>query len=125
MFRPGVPYTRSDIKAQVGGELQTYLPQKDHCILAGCFSLELNPAAPEKVYAGNAAKVVAKAELLSRQPENSFPVFLKEKLSSKHYFFVGNYKCRDISNSPADIAAAEKESQRPGKLSYVIYLDAA
>jgi hypothetical protein len=125
MFRPGVPYTRSDIQAEVGGELQTYLPQKDHRILAGCFTSQLNPAAPEEIYAGNAAKVAAKAELLSEQPENRFPVFLKEKLSSKHYFFVGHYKFRSISRSPAVIAAAEKKSQRPGELSYVIYLDAA
>jgi hypothetical protein len=125
MFRTGVPYTRTEIQAQLGGELQTYLPQRDHRILAGCFTSELNPAAPNEVYAGNAPKVAAKAELLSQQPENRFPVFLKERLSSQHYFFVGYYKFRSISNAPTVIAAAEKKSHRPGELSCVIYLDAA
>lgn len=125
MFQPNVPYTRAEIQARVGGELQTYLPQRDHRILAGCFSSQLNPSAPAMVYAGNAAKVTAKAELLAEQPENRFPVFLKEKSSSRHYFYVGHYKCRSISNSPAVIAAAARESSRQGELSYVIYLDAA
>jgi hypothetical protein len=43
MFKKNVAYTRAEIQHRVGGELQTYLPQKYGRILAGCFSKKLNP----------------------------------------------------------------------------------
>ena len=87
------PYTRTDIKNQLGGELQTYLPQNKKIILAGCFTVDnMNPDAPAIIQAGNAGKVSAKAVLLSKQPETVFPVFLKQKSKDKHYFFEGYFK---------------------------------
>ena len=116
------PYTRTDIKNQLGGEVQTYLPQNKKIILAGCFTVDnMNPDAPDIIQAGNAPKVAAKAVLLSNQPE-SFPVFLKQKSSDKHYFFEGYFKFKDISNDAAVIAAAELRSGRFDELSYVFEL---
>jgi hypothetical protein len=61
----------------VGGEIQTYLPQKNGIILAGCFTIDkMNPGAPERVQVGDLPKVTAKALLLSHQPDTAFPVFL-------------------------------------------------
>lgn len=120
---PNVPYTRSDIQHMVGGEIQTYLPQKNGIILAGCFTIyQMNPGAPEEVQAGKLPKVAAKALLLSRQPDTKFPVFLKQKRSDRNYYFEGNFKFKSISNSRAVIAAAESRSGRHGELSYVIQL---
>jgi len=121
--KPNVPYTRTDIQAMYGGELPTYLPQKNKIILAGCFTLiNMNPDAPTEVQAGNAPKVAAKAVLLSQQPNTKFPVFLKNKRSDRHYFFEGYFKFKAISNKPSVIAAAEKKSGRHNELSYVIKL---
>ncbi len=117
------PYTRTDIKNQLGGEVQTYLPQNKKIILAGCFTVDnMNPDAPDIIQAGNAPKVAAKAVLLSNQPDTVFPVFLKQKSSDKHYLFEGYFKFKSISDKPAVIAAAEKKSGRFDELSYVIEL---
>ncbi len=114
-------YTRAKIQKMVGGELQTYLPQKNKYILAGCFSLELNPDAPNIIQVGKLPQVKAKAELLARQPENRFPVFLRE--SDKHcYLFQGYFKFRSITDNRSEIAAAELKSNRPNELSYVMHL---
>jgi len=61
----------------------------------------------------------------SQERQSSSQTNQRTGLSSRHYFYVGHYKCRSISNSPDLIAAAERRSNRPGKLSYVIYLDPA
>lgn len=117
------PYTRTDIKNQLGGEIQTYLPQNKKIILAGCFTVDsMNPDAPAIIQAGNAVRVAAKAVLLSSQPDTVFPVFLKKQSSDKHYFFEGYFKFKSISNQPAVIAAAEMRSGRFDELSYVIEL---
>jgi len=124
--KPNVPYTRTDIQRMCHGELQTYLPQRKKIILAGCFAIErMNPDAPEMVYVGNAPKVVEKALLLSRQPETVFPVFTKQKRTSKHYYFVGKFRFKSLSNDPKKIAAAEAVSDRHDELAYVLHLRAA
>jgi hypothetical protein len=117
------PYTRTDIKNHLGGEIQTYLPQNKKIILAGCFTVDsMNPDAPAIIQAGNAPKVAAKAKLLSSPPHTVFPVFLKQKSSDKHYFFEGCFKFKSISNDAAVIAAAELRSGRFDELSYVLEL---
>ena len=124
--QPNIPYTRADIQTMVGGELPTYLPQKNKVILAGCFTIDqMNPDAPTEVQAGNKPKVASKAVLLSQQPDTIFPVFLKQKRSDKHYFFKGNFKFKAISNASSDIKKAEAKSKRHNMLSYVITLQQA
>lgn len=126
MPKPNVPYTRAEIQAMFGGELPTYLPQKNKVILAGCFTIDrMNPDAPTEVQAGNAPKVASKAVLLSQQPDTKFPVFLKQKRSDKHYFFKGYFKFKAISNASSAIRAAETKSGRHNGLSYVIALQQA
>lgn len=117
------PYTRTDIKNQLGGELQTYLPQNKKIILAGCFTIDnKNPDAPDIIKAGNKPKVAAKAKLLSSQPNTVFPVFLKQRSTEKHYFFEGCFRFKSISDKSAVIAAAEKKSGRLNELSFVVEL---
>lgn len=121
-----VPYTRTDIQAMVKGELQTYLPQKNKVILAGCFTKDaMNPRAPDVVQVGNAPKVLAKAVLLSQQPETVFPVFVKQRQSDKTYKFCGNYRFESLSDAPDDIQAAERESGRKGEIARVLRLKSA
>jgi len=117
-------YTRQEIQQLVGGEIQTYLPQSNKIILAGCFSRELNPDAPNEIQAGNAHRVSAKAYLLSQQPETIFPVFLKEKKKDKHYSYIGRYKYMEnsITHDTNKICEAEEKSGRHGELSYLFKL---
>ena len=110
----------------VGGELQTYLPQCEHVILAGCFTVKgLNPGAPLVIQVGNLPRVVRKAELLSTQPETRFPVFLKQTKSDRHYHFVGYYKYKDLKADHVLIAREEQISGRHGKVAAILYLQPA
>ncbi|HNF62991.1 MAG TPA: hypothetical protein PKZ20_14740, partial [Rhodocyclaceae bacterium] len=117
----GVPYTRTQIQAFVGGELTTYLPQRDHRILAGCFARDLNPKAPDIVFAGNKAKVAHKARLLARQPDNCFPVFVRDNKRAP-YFFQGYFAYERLSDLAEDIRSAEALSGRYNQLSCVLHL---
>ena len=120
------PYTRADIMHLVGGEPQTYLPQRDHIILAGCFTVnDVNPGAPLVIQVGNPSSVVRKAELLRSQPETSFPVFLKQTKSDKHYYFVGYYKYEDLKADAVLITNEEQISGKHGELAAVLYLKPA
>lgn len=125
MFDKSVEYTRADIQALVGGELQTYLPQKDKRILAGCFNEELNPDCPNEVQAGNKPQVKTKAELLLSQQDNVFPVFTKRTMNCKHYRYIGQFRCVGGSNNRDDLELAEQKSGRHGKLTYVLNLQQA
>jgi hypothetical protein len=123
MLDPAKEYSRTEIKNLVGGELQSYLPQKDGVILAGCFNLEYNPNAPREIQAGKLLKVVKKAKLLSMQQNNAFPVFLKEKKKDKKYHFKGYFRCVGHSTLKAVLEMAEEKSGRHGELSYILYLE--
>lgn len=43
IFTLGLAYTRTEINAQLGGNLQTYLPVKAGVVVASCLRLDLNP----------------------------------------------------------------------------------
>lgn len=123
MFDKTKEYTRSEIQGLIGGELQTYLPQKNKRILAGCFNKELNPDCPTQIQAGSKPQVVSKAELLLSQLDNVFPVFTKPTKKAKYYRYQGMYRCIGGSNAQADLAVAEQKSGREGKLSYLLDLE--
>ncbi|MBD1582741.1 DUF6697 family protein [Pseudoalteromonas sp. S16_S37] len=122
MFDKAKTYTRKEIQALVGGEIQTYLPQRNKQILAGCFNLELNPDCPVQIQAGKSGKVKKKAELVMSQMENEFPVFAKEGKKSKYYSYLGKYRCVGGTCDPKELAQAEQKSGRHGALSYVFNL---
>lgn len=124
-FNKNKDYKRSDIQKILGGELQSYLPQKNRIILAACLSIESNPDAPIEVQVGNAPKVIKKAELLSKQPKTNFPVFLKNRRADKNYKFIGYYRFESLINTKKIIKKAEKKSGRYDELAYVLLLKKA
>lgn len=75
-FVKGQEYTLDAIRAVVGGETMSYLPQRGSRIVCGRFTTEMNPEAPERVLVGNPPKVQRKAQLLSQQG-GVLPVFMK------------------------------------------------
>jgi hypothetical protein len=123
MFVKDRVYSRTEIQHLVGGEIQTYLPQRNKRILAGCFNQELNPDCPVQIQAGNAGKVISKAELVISQPENEFPVFIKPNEKSKDYRYIGVFKCTGGTNAPEILREAEEKSGRFGQLSYAFDLE--
>lgn len=122
MFNLSQLYTRAEIQRLIGGELQTYLPQKNNRILAGCFNKELNPDCPNEIQVGVKQRVRQKALLLIEQPETIFPVFIKESKRSKFYRFEGMFYCSGSSYEKDLISAAEVRSGRLGEVTCILYL---
>ena len=115
----GKTYTRLQIsKAVGGGELQTYLPEYNGRILAGCFDPGLNLRAPHEVDVGEGVKVIAKAETVA-SAQTAIPVFLKRGAGAWEY--VGLYKCLCFSRERRHIRAYK---DRRGDAVGVLYFEA-
>lgn len=76
-FKRGAVYSLDSIASVVGGERQSYLPQKEGTIVCGRFTRDMNPKAPYEVLVGDLPRVAAKARLLVEQG-GTIPVFVKE-----------------------------------------------
>jgi len=111
MFEVGKWYSAKDIADVVGGELQTYLPQREGRIVAGRFNKQMNPEAPERVYPARLPKVLDKAEILVRQG-SPVPIFMKERKSDRGFKYLGRYKARSFSRDQASIDSAQRRSGR-------------
>lgn len=121
MFEIGRWYSAKDIAAVVGGELQTYLPQREGQIVAGRFNKQMNPEAPERVYPANLPRVLDKAELLVAQG-SPVPIFMKDRKSDRGFKYVGRFKGVALRRDQASIEAAQRRSGR-GDLAGVLELE--
>lgn len=115
----GQSYTRRDISQLLGGDEQSYIPQKDNRIVCGAFDPEMNPEVPRAIYVGEKASVLRKAELLCKQHE-PIPVFLKQ--STNEWVYDGEYFVADWTEDPKALERAEQDSGRPS-LTRIIYLE--
>ncbi|HEY3231903.1 MAG TPA: helicase-related protein, partial [Roseiflexaceae bacterium] len=119
-FVVGTCYSREDIHNAIGGELETYLPQRDGRIVAGCFTPKLDPGAPTELLVGDGLKVIEKAQLLAQQG-GTIPVFLKRAKGAWQY--VGRYRvARPPSSDPALLRHKEQQAQR-SDLVMILYLE--
>jgi hypothetical protein len=107
-FVLGQTYTRREIAEQLGGDWQSYLPHKNGRVVCGCFTLEMNPAAPDTVLVGNGPNVVKLAQMLNGQVE-PIPVFLKQQ--SNAWKYVGEYSAEYVTD-PAQVKPLAKAAGR-------------
>ena len=105
-FTVGQTYKMDEIRAVTGGEIQSYLPQRDGRIVCGRFTLKMNPDAPEEVPVGVKKKVVEKAETLSRQADSRIPVFTKPDGRGSEWTYRGVYEFKDLIDDADAIARA-------------------
>ena len=119
IFKLGSRYTRQEICAALGGELQTFLPQNNGRIVCACLKLHLNPQVPKEILIGKAPKVVQKAKILCRQDGN-IPVF--EKLEVGQWEYKGRFRVKDHSVDSSFLRRKEQEANRK-ELVMVIYLE--
>lgn len=117
LFTEGVTYSLSDIRAQLGGETMSYLPQHGSQIVCGRFDRSMNPRAPREVLVGNLTKVVRKARLLIAQG-GSIPVFIKEKTDT--WSFQGLMKAVRFDTSSARIASAAASAGRKDPIAGIL-----
>jgi hypothetical protein len=108
-FVEGSEYTLSQIRAALGGETMSYLPQRGSRIVCGRFTSEMNPEAPRRVLVGNPPKVQRKAELLARQG-GVLPVFMK--MGSNRWRFHGPM---EVVEYVTDMAVVEPKARAAGR----------
>ncbi len=108
-FKMNQSYTRDEIYRVLGGEKQTYLPQRNGIIVCGCFDLVKNPYAPEEIWVEPGEKRQKKAKLLEMQ-RGSIPIFLKQDVKDvKRWQYVGRFTCKEYSEEPNLVDAKSKE----------------
>jgi|GEM_PF-2231541 len=124
LFNVGQYYTREQIRTELRGEIQSYLPQHNGRIVAGCFGRKLNPEAPREVQAGKEQKVMRKAETLAAQADKRIPLFLKgtpERPQAAIWQYQGVYELCELVDDHAALEAAATHSGRRGLLSYLLH----
>jgi hypothetical protein len=107
----GRRYTWSEIMDETGADGSTpyYLLHRDGKVVAGCFTLELNPEAPRVVLAGNGPQIREWADIFCAQT-GSIPVCLKSGLGE--WLCCGNFKLARSSADPAEIARHSAQAGR-------------
>jgi len=99
----GHHYTWGEIVEETGadGSPPYYLPHRVKEVVAGCFTLELNPEAPLVVLAGKGPQISEWADIFCAQT-GSIPVCLKSGLGE--WLCCGDFKLARSSTEPAEIA---------------------
>ena len=107
----GHRYTWSEIVEKTGadGSPPYYLPHRAGAVVAGCFTLELNPEAPLVVLAGQGQHIREWADIFCAQT-GSIPVCVKSGLGE--WLCCGNFKLVRSSTDPAEIASHAVEARR-------------
>jgi len=107
----GQLYTWSEIVDETGadGSPPYYLLHRDGKVVAGCFTLEINPEAPLVVLAGDGPQIREWADLFCAQT-SSIPVCVKSGLGE--WLCCGNFKLVRSSTDPAEIARHSAQARR-------------
>ncbi len=79
-----------------------------------------NPNAPEEILVGLGTDRVKYAKRFVEQ-KVFVPVFLKR--ASKQYEFVGNFRAKNYSDDPNEVAQKAKFVNEPDKIAGVLYLE--
>ena len=107
----GRRYTWSEIvdKAGADGSPPYYLPHRNGAVVAGCFTLELNPEAPLVVLAGKGPQISELADTFCAQ-KGPIPVCVKSGMGE--WLCCGDFKLVRSSTDPVEIASHTIEVRR-------------
>ena len=108
----GRRYTWSEIVDATGadGTPPYSLLHRDGRVVAGCFTLELNPEAPLVVLVGKGPPITELADIFCTQT-GSIPVCVKSGMGE--WLSCGDFKLVRASADPAEIASHVGEARRP------------
>lgn len=112
-FTIGREYSLAEIRAALGGETMSYLPQRGGRIVCGRFTKEMNPDAPLRVLVGDPPKVQRKAELMASQG-GRLPIFMK--LGPGRWLYHGQLTFVEYVTDPRRVEAAAKKAGREGEV---------
>ncbi len=110
-FKKDHEYSLDEISSVLGGETQSYLPQRGGKIVCGRFILRMNPDAPHTVLAGDLPKVRRKAELMLEQ-KGPIPVFIKVQATRPVWRYHGLMRCVSFNT---DSTLCDKKAQQAGR----------
>jgi hypothetical protein len=115
----GKVYSRAAIQRMLGGGLQDYLPHIDGRIVAGCFSKDLNPQAPNVVLPGTGPEIERWGRVFAEQ-KTAVPVFIKQR--SNEWYCMGDFRCVRIAD---DAATIQQHAQRADRsdVTMVLFLE--
>ena len=106
----GRHYTRDEIHAVLGGNMQSFLPSKNGVVVAACLEPARNPDAPTVVLPEVGTVRERTATWLCDHPKYDFPVFLKR--ATKRWEYVGRYRCERWTDDPDEIRKRTPPVQR-------------
>lgn len=121
-FTIGREYSMAEIRAVLGGETMSYLPQHGSRIVCGRFTKEMNPDAPLRVLVGDPPKVQRKAELMARQG-GRLPIFMK--LGPGRWLYHGTMTFVEYITDPRRVEAAARKAGREGAVVGILVFKAA
>ena len=119
-FDLGRAYTRAQVHDALGGGVEDYLPYVDGVVVCGCFDPDLNPDAPDVVLPGFGPAIERWAEVFAGQ-RTAVPCFLKRGTNAWEY--VGDFRVRESSRSPAEIERWARVAHRSGDVSMVLHME--
>lgn len=109
MLNESYSYTRSEIAAEIGGQLQSFLAAKNR-VLVGIFtSPHLNPNAPNNILCSNKPNTAKYSGWLCNQ---SNPAHLFLKIRPNEWRFEGLFS---VARESADADELEKHRQLAGR----------
>jgi hypothetical protein len=118
-FVVGERYDRQHIHDELGGELDTYLPQKDGQIVCGCFRPDDNPRVPDEILVGSGPAIKRKAAVFLLQ-RWYVPIFIKRDTNDWEY--MGDYRVRGVSDNRPVIERKQREAGRTD-VTRILYLE--
>jgi MoxR-like ATPase len=102
----GRTYSRDEIQDVVGGGDKTsFLPHRNKRVLCGCFTLTMNPGAPEKVDFGDGQEARIWAKRLV-DTGNPIPIFIKQ--AENKWEYVGHFRAIRLSMDGSDLLEARQ-----------------
>lgn len=119
MFQLGAKYTRGQIHDAVGGDRQSYLPNREDRVVAACLKPKTDPDAPDVILPGTGRGIERAANLLVTN-RTVVPTFVKR--APNQWEYVGEYVPARQSRDPADIAQHARRAGRTDVITSVIYM---
>ncbi|MDC0612003.1 HNH endonuclease [Vibrio sp.] len=119
MFIKGNTYSRKDISALIGGQIQGYMGTKSKKIIGVYLELSSNPNAPHEILCGS-GRDISKHGLWLSQQFDPVPIFIKRKTNEWEY--QGLFTVSSTIEDEAKLKIIQNQAGRENKLSRAIYL---
>lgn len=123
-FKKSHEYPLEEISSALGGEPQSYLPQRGGKIVCARFTQKMNPDAPSEVLVGDLPRVRRKAELMAEQ-KGPIPVFIKSDAARPAWRYLGMWSCTGFKTESALCERLAQKAGRTDKLAGVLYFQSS